>query len=107
MEDKKVNIIVILIILFFFFVIIVVCVYLKFFKFFYFFVGVDIFLIFVVFCFFVIWSCYNRERKNFELRYILEGREFRIEYSFFWKVVGVLIKFKFEDFEEVIDGFRV
>ncbi|KAG5403452.1 hypothetical protein IGI04_009571 [Brassica rapa subsp. trilocularis] len=107
MEDKKANIIATLTILTLLLVIIAARVYLKLSKPFYLLAGVDISLILAVFCFLVIRSRYNRERKNLESRYISEGRELRIEYSFLRKVAGVPTKFKLEDLEEATDGFRV
>nr|VDC79077.1 unnamed protein product [Brassica rapa] len=107
MEDKKANIIATLTILSLLLVIIAARVYLKLSKPFYLLAGVDISLILAVFCFLVIRSRYNRERKNLESRYISEGRELRIEYSFLRKVAGVPTKFKLEDLEEATDGFRV
>ncbi|KAF3510372.1 hypothetical protein F2Q69_00000841 [Brassica cretica] len=107
MEDKKANIIATLTVLSLLLVIIAARVYLKLSKPFYLLAGVDISLILAVFCFLVIRSRYNRERKNLESRYISEGRELRIEYSFLRKVAGVPTKFKLEDLEEATDGFRV
>ncbi|KAF8084271.1 hypothetical protein N665_0727s0038 [Sinapis alba] len=107
MEDKKANIIATLTILSLILVIIGARVYLKLSKTFYLLAGVDISLILAVFCFLIIRSRYNRERNNLESRYISEGRELRIEYSFLRKVAGVPTKFKLADLEEATDGFRL
>ncbi|KAJ0261236.1 receptor-like protein kinase [Hirschfeldia incana] len=107
MEDKKANIIATATILSLIIVIIAARVYLKLSKPFYLLAGVDVSLILAVFFFLVIRNRYNRERNNLESRYISEGRELRIEYSFLRKVAGVPTKFKLDDLEEATDGFRI
>ncbi|CAN6993337.1 unnamed protein product [Brassica oleracea var. botrytis] len=107
MEDKKANIIATISILALIIVIITARVTLKLSKTFYLIAGVDISLILAVICFLVIRRRYNRERKILVSKYVSEGRELRIEYSFLRKVAGVPTKFKLEDLEEATDGFRI
>ncbi|KAJ4910795.1 putative receptor-like protein kinase [Raphanus sativus] len=107
MEDKKANIIATISILALIIVIIVARVSLKLSKTFYLIAGVDISLILAVICFLIIRRRYNRERKILVSKYVSEGRELRIEYSFLRKVAGVPTKFKLEDLEEATDGFRI
>ncbi|KAJ0238662.1 receptor-like protein kinase [Hirschfeldia incana] len=107
MEDKKANIIATISILSLIIVIIVARVTLKLSKTFYLIAGVDISLILAVICFLIIRRRYNRERKILVSKYVSEGRELRIEYSFLRKVAGVPTKFKLEDLEEATDGFRI
>ncbi|ESQ42024.1 hypothetical protein EUTSA_v10013470mg [Eutrema salsugineum] len=106
MEDKKANIIATISILALLIVIIAARVSLKLSRTFFLIAGVDISLILAVICFLIIRYRYNRERKLLESRYVSEGRELRIEYSFLRKVAGVPTKFKLEDLEEATDGFR-
>lgn len=106
MEDKKANIIAAISILSLLVLIIAARVSLKLSKTFYLIAGVDISLILAVLCFLVIRRRYNRERKLLVSRFVSEGRELRIEYSFLRKVAGVPTKFKLEDLEEATDGFR-
>ncbi|CAN7038085.1 unnamed protein product [Brassica rapa subsp. trilocularis] len=107
MEDKKANIIATISIIALLIVIITARVTLKLSKTFYLIAGVDISLILAVICFLVIRRRYNRERKILVSKYVSEGRELRIEYSFLRKVAGVPTKFKLEDLEEATDGFRI
>ncbi|CAG7891977.1 unnamed protein product [Brassica rapa] len=107
MEDKKANIIATISIIALLTVIITARVTLKLSKTFYLIAGVDISLILAVICFLVIRRRYNRERKILVSKYVSEGRELRIEYSFLRKVAGVPTKFKLEDLEEATDGFRI
>ncbi|CAN6840348.1 unnamed protein product [Brassica oleracea] len=107
MEDKKANIIATISILALIIVIITARVTLKLSKTFYLIAGVDVSLILAVICFLVIRRRYNRERKILVSKYVSEGRELRIEYSFLRKVAGVPTKFKLEDLEEATDGFRI
>ncbi|CAH8390095.1 unnamed protein product [Eruca vesicaria subsp. sativa] len=107
MEDKKANIIATISILALLIVIIVARVTLKLSKTFYLIAGVDISLILAVICFLIIRRRYNRERKILVSKYVSEGKELRIEYSFLRKVAGVPTKFKLEDLEEATDGFRI
>uniref|UniRef100_A0A1J3JT43 Putative receptor-like protein kinase n=1 Tax=Noccaea caerulescens TaxID=107243 RepID=A0A1J3JT43_NOCCA len=106
MEDRKANIIAAVSILALLVVIIVARVSLKLSRTFFLIAGVDISLILAVICFLIIRSRYNRERKLLVSKYVSEGRELRIEYSFLRKVAGVPTKFKLEDLEEATDGFR-
>ncbi|KAG7609837.1 Protein kinase domain [Arabidopsis suecica] len=106
MEDKKAKIIATILILALVVVIIAARVSLKLSKTFYLIAGVDISLILAVICFLIIRSRYNKERKLLVSRFVSEGRELRIEYSFLRKVAGVPTKFKLEDLEEATDGFR-
>lgn len=106
MEDRKANIIAAVSILALLVVIIVARVSLKLSRTFFLIAGVDISLILAVVCFLIIRSRYNRERKLLVSKYVSEGRELRIEYSFLRKVAGVPTKFKLEDLEEATDGFR-
>ncbi|KAL1189161.1 putative receptor-like protein kinase [Cardamine amara subsp. amara] len=106
MEDKKANIIASVCIVVLVVVIIAARVSLKLSKTFYLILGVDISLILAVICFLIIRNRYNRERKLLVSRFVSEGRELRIEYSFLRKVAGVPTKFKLEDLEEATDGFR-
>ncbi|KAF8097840.1 hypothetical protein N665_0280s0041 [Sinapis alba] len=107
MEDKKANIIATISILALVVVIIAARVSLKLSKTFYLIAGVGISLILAVICFLIIRRRYNRERKILVSKYVSEGRELRIEYSFLRKVAGVPTKFKLEDLEEATDGFRI
>uniref|UniRef100_A0A1J3FG81 Putative receptor-like protein kinase n=1 Tax=Noccaea caerulescens TaxID=107243 RepID=A0A1J3FG81_NOCCA len=106
MEDRKANIIAAVSILALLVVIIVARVSLKLSRTFFLIAGVDISLILAVICFLIIRSRYNRERKLLVSKYVSEGRELRIEYSFLRKVAGVPTNFKLEDLEEATDGFR-
>ncbi|CAN8300764.1 unnamed protein product [Cochlearia groenlandica] len=106
MEDKKANIIATITIISLLAVIIAARISLKLSKTFYLIAGVDISLILAVICFLLIRRRYNRERKLLESKYVSEGRELRIEYSFLRKVAGVPTKFKPEDLDEATDGFK-
>ncbi|XP_010541723.1 PREDICTED: probable receptor-like protein kinase At5g20050 [Tarenaya hassleriana] len=107
MEDKKASIIGIVSILVLLIVIILARICLKLSKPFFLIVGVDVSLILAVICFLLIRNRYNKQRKILESRFVSEGRELRIEYSFLRKVAGVPTKFKLEDLEEATDGFRI
>ncbi|XVF88424.1 hypothetical protein PTKIN_Ptkin19aG0050100 [Pterospermum kingtungense] len=64
----------------------------------------DITVIFLAFAYLIVRGRYHRRRKLLENKLVFEGREFRIEFSFLRKVVGVPIKFKHKELEDAIDG---
>lgn len=106
MEDKKANLIAALSIFSLIILIVVLRVTLKLSKTFYLILGGDIAVIFAIFAFLLIRRRYHRTKKLMESRWISEGRELRIEYSFLRKVAGVPTKFRYKEIEEATDNFQ-
>ncbi|PPS05149.1 hypothetical protein GOBAR_AA15523 [Gossypium barbadense] len=106
MEDKKANIIAATIIFGLIVLIVVARVSLRLSKAFFLIVGADIAVILAVFVCLVIRGRYHRRRKLLENKFVSEGRELRIEYSFLRKVAGVPIKFKHKELEDATDNFK-
>lgn len=106
MEDKKVNIIAISSVSALIILIIVARIALKLSKAFFLICGAGISVIIAVFAFLVIRQRYNRRRKLLESKWVSEGRELRIEYSFLRKIAGVPTKFRYKEIEEATDKFQ-
>ncbi|XP_015869873.1 probable receptor-like protein kinase At5g20050 [Ziziphus jujuba] len=106
MEDKKVNIIAISSVSALLILIIVARISLKLSKAFFLICGSGISVIIAVFAFLVVRNRYNQRRKLLESKWVSEGRELRIEYSFLRKVAGVPIKFRYNEIEEATDKFQ-
>ncbi|KAK4759929.1 hypothetical protein SAY87_023060 [Trapa incisa] len=106
MEEKKANLIAALSILCLIILIVILRVTLKLSKTFYLLLGADIAVIFAIIALLLIRRHYNETRRLLESRWISEGRELRIEYSFLRKVAGVPIKFRYKEIEEATDNFQ-
>lgn len=106
MEDKKANIIAATIIFGLIVLIVVARVSLRLSKAFFLIVGADIAVILAVFVCLVIRGRYHHRRKLLENKFVSEGRELRIEYSFLRKVAGVPMKFKHKELEDATDNFK-
>ncbi|OWM71723.1 probable receptor-like protein kinase At5g20050 [Punica granatum] len=106
MESKKVNLIAALSIFSLVILIVVTRVTLKLSKTFYFVLGADVSVIVAIFAFLLIRRRYNLRRKLLESRWISEGKELKIEYSFLRKVAGVPTKFRYREIEEATDNFQ-
>lgn len=106
MEDKKVNIIAASLVLALIIFIIIARVTLKLSKAFFLIVGADIAVVLAVFACVIIRRGYHKRRLLLESKFVTEGRELRIEYSFLRKVAGVPIKFRSKELEEATDNFQ-
>ncbi|XP_010520595.1 PREDICTED: probable receptor-like protein kinase At5g20050 [Tarenaya hassleriana] len=107
MEDKKAHIIAIVAISILVVVVVAARFCLKLSKPFFLIAGIGVSLILAVICFLVIRNRHNKQKKLLESRFVSEGRELRIEYSFLRKVAGVPTRFRLQDLEEATDGFRI
>ncbi|KAK4797928.1 hypothetical protein SAY86_030254 [Trapa natans] len=94
MEEKKANLTAALSILCLIILIVILRVTLELSKTFYLILGADIAVIFAIIALLLIRRHYSDARRLLESRWISEGKELRIEYSFLRKVAGVPIKFR-------------
>ncbi|KAF3442116.1 hypothetical protein FNV43_RR16032 [Rhamnella rubrinervis] len=106
MEGKKVHIISVSSVGALIILIVVARITLKLSKAFFLICGAGIAVIIAIFAFLLIRRRYNQRRKLLESKWVSEGRELRIEYSFLRKVAGVPTKFRFKEIEEATDKFQ-
>lgn len=106
MEDRKANIVAALSVSALVIFIIVARLFLKLSKAFFLICGAGITVIIAIFACLMIRHRYNRRRKLLESKFVSEGKELRIEYSFLRKVAGVPTKFRYKELEEATDKFQ-
>ncbi|KAK4754739.1 hypothetical protein SAY87_008496 [Trapa incisa] len=106
MEEKKANLTAALSILCLIILIVILRLTLELSKTFYLILGADIAVIFAIIALLLIRRHYSDARRLLESRWISEGKELRIEYSFLRKVAGVPIKFRYKEIEDATDNFQ-
>lgn len=106
MADKKVHVIAFTSVVALIVLIVVARICLKLSEAFFLICGAGVAVIVAVFAFLLIRRRYNQRRQLLESKWVSEGRELRIEYSFLRKVAGVPTKFRFKEIEEATDKFQ-